>query len=181
MFYSIKYFNRTKNEVIRDLTDNFGDHHPAEFGYGVAFGFRLDSTSLLDEKYLKLYELEVFQHISTHNGDGTFTNQKIPLELEKWGENFPFYNQTLVREYLIGNYVWIKNKNYAIGGNRYSKERKSLSVNLRKWNPAKRNDCKTDTEIDAHIKLREFELIMIDSYFDIKDFNNPIYTYLTQY
>ena len=168
------------NTVIRDLTNDSEDHRPAEHGFAIAIGFRWETTSLLDDAYLQLYELQVQQHIAINTGGGFFDEQFIDLEVEKCGDLFPYYNQTLVRDFYINNYVWIKPKDYAITGNWYSSVVKSLNIYLSSWNALKRTDCKSYTVSDANLASQDFDIVIIDSYFDLKSFEKPIKTYLTQ-
>ena len=93
------------NSVIRDLTKDVEDHQPAEHGFAIAVGFRFDETSLLDEDYLKLYELDIDQYIAVHLGDGVFDETFTPLEVEKCGDSFPYHDQQLIKDFKIDNYV----------------------------------------------------------------------------
>jgi len=118
------------NTVIRDLTNDSEDHKPAEHGFAIAIGFRWGTTSLLDEDYLQLYELQVQQYIAKNIGGGFFEEKLIDLEVEKCGDLFPYYNQTLIKDFYINNYVCVKPKDYAITGNWYSSVVKSLNIYL---------------------------------------------------
>ena len=168
------------NTVIRDLTNDFDDHKPAEHGFAIAIGFRWDDTSFLDEEYLQLYDLSVYQYRSNSLGGGAFNETYVPLEIEKWGDTFPYEDQQLIKDYRIDNYVCIKPKDYAITGNWYSDIVKSLNIVLSSCDWSKRSDCKPYTDTDAHITNRYFDVVIIDSYFDLKSFEKPIKSYLTQ-
>ncbi|CAI2360477.1 unnamed protein product [Moneuplotes crassus] len=171
--------NYTFHSIVRDLTNDHEDEFPGRFGFDIAIGFRGDTTSLLDPIYQKLYELEVVQKIVTNNG-GIITEQLVPLELQKCGSDFPYSEASLIKEFKINQYVCIKNKDFAVSGNRYSPVRKSVRISLRKCNSSKTVDCKTDSEIDADALLRELEVLMIDSYFDMNSISHPVKTFLTQ-
>ncbi|CAI2368877.1 unnamed protein product [Moneuplotes crassus] len=164
---------------IRDLSKDHDHHFPGQHGFDLAIGFRLDNTSLLDTKYLQLYELEVSQKIIT-NTNGILSEQNTPLQVQKCEGNLPHANQTLLQEFNINQYVCIANKNYSIGGDRYSSIRKSISISLKKCDSSKRTDCKTTSEIDQDSVTRELEVLMIDSYFHLNNINDPVQTFLTQ-
>ncbi|CAI2360481.1 unnamed protein product [Moneuplotes crassus] len=171
--------NYTFHSIVRDLTNDHEDEFPGRFGFDIAIGFRGDTTSLLDPIYQQLYELEVVQKIVTNKG-GVITEQLLPLELQKCGSDFPYSKASLVEDFKINQYVCIKNKDFSVSGNRYSQVRKSIGISLSKCNSTKTADCKTDSEINADALLRELEVLMIDSYFDLNSISNPVQTYLTQ-
>ena len=68
-----------------------------------------------------------------------------------------------------------------MSGNWYSEIRKSLRISFRKCNSLKRNDCIDDPAfVRNHFLSKEFDVVMIDSYFDLESFDKPIKNYLTQ-
>jgi len=169
------------NTVVNDLSKTTADHKPAEHGFTIAVGLRDDSTSFLDEEYLKYYELQINQYESTQLENGTFINELKALEFEKWGDNFPFEDQDLIKKYYIDRYVWIKSNNFTITGNRYSDSLKALLIEFRKCDPSKRSDWETDDSVVAnHLSNQYVDILMIDSYFDSHSFDNPVKSYLTQ-
>ena len=130
------------NSVIRDLTKDVEDHQPAQHGFAIAVGFRFDDDSLLDEEYLKYYELDIDQYIAVHLGNGVFDETFTALEVQKWEDSFPYEDQQLIKDFKIDNYVWIKPKNYNLTGNWYSDINKAISIYLMRWDSSKRSDCK---------------------------------------
>ncbi|CAI2385654.1 unnamed protein product [Moneuplotes crassus] len=169
------------SRIIKDLTTDTSEHKPAEHGFAVALGFRYRNVSLLDEELLKKYKVTAYQYHSISDPvNGGWINKWTELDLVKCGENFPYKNKTLLAHYNIDNYVCIKPTNYSLLGNWYTDIGKGLRIFIDKCTSYYRDDCDSDEDIYSDVFQDWFDIIMVDNYFDPKDFTNPIKSYLTQ-
>ncbi|CAI2385653.1 unnamed protein product [Moneuplotes crassus] len=169
------------SRVIKDLTTDTTEHKPADHGFAVALGFRYRNVSLLDEELLKKYKVAAYQYHSISDPvNGGWINNWTELDLVKCGENFPYKNKTLLAHYNIDNYVCIKPTNYSLLGNWYTDIGKELRILIDKCTSYYRDDCDSDEDIYSDVFKDWFDIIMVDNYFDPKDFTNPIKSYLTQ-
>lgn len=168
------------NSVIRDLTKDFQDHKPAEHGFAVAIGLRFSDTSLLDDEMLRRYQIRAYQYQAITKPGGEFDETYTELELVSCKDHFPYFNKTLMDYYMIHNYVCIKPTDYSIAGNWYTEVSKSLELEFYKCTVDDRDDCYDDETIYDDIFYEYVEILMINSYFDLNSFDDPIKTYLTQ-
>ncbi|CAI2378946.1 unnamed protein product [Moneuplotes crassus] len=165
--------------VVRDLNSDLSDNKPAEHGFAMAIGFRWNNISFLDEAFLRMYKVRAYQY-SAILQTGGWNETEEELELVRCQDYFPYYNQTHLKRYRINNHVCIKVKDYSIAGNLYTDISKTLRIKISKCSSADRGDCYESKDIDEYIFYQYLEVVMINSYFDLHSFDDPIKTYLTQ-
>ncbi|CAI2358830.1 unnamed protein product [Moneuplotes crassus] len=167
------------NTMIKDLQGEANIHRPAEHGFALALGMRRSNNSFLDEEYLRIFQVKAYQYRGVTARDGSFTETREELELVRCKDNFPFYNKTQLEVFGINNHVCIKPTNYSITGNWYSDISESLEITVKKCDDSERSDCYKESEVDEEKFHQHVEVVMINSYFDLGSFSNPIKTYLT--
>ncbi|CAI2380995.1 unnamed protein product [Moneuplotes crassus] len=168
------------SSIMRDPSTDTTEHFPAQKGFAIAFGLRDSDHSFLDEHYLKMFNLEVFQRttVKLSNGDTNITNEK--LEVTRCEDYLPYQNKTILKTFKIDKYVCVKPTNYVISGNWYTDVLKNLRITVEKCTTLVRDDCAEEDTINSELGGYWFDVVMIDSYFDRKSFSNPIKSYLTQ-
>ncbi|CAI2383311.1 unnamed protein product [Moneuplotes crassus] len=167
------------SRVIRDLNQDLSDHKPAQHGFAIGIGFRWNNISFLDEEFLKMYRIRAYQFSAILQPSG-WKETEEELELVKCKDHFPYYNQTQLKRFRINNFVCIKTKDYSLVGNLITDVSKTLKIKIGKCSTSERTDCDTSSYPDNYIFSQYLEVAMINSYFDVKSFNDPIKTYLTQ-
>lgn len=83
--------------------------------------------------------------------------------------------------YLIKfRYLCVDTKDFAISGNWYSDTSKAIFISFGRCDPNERDDCEDENDIDNDIVGYTMEIVMIDSYFDLHNFTQPIGSFLTE-
>eukprot|EP00347_Sterkiella_histriomuscorum_P017061 403350812 len=111
--------------------------------------------------------------------DGTFSREFIDLDIPyskcELGRNFFYQNKEEIKNYGIEKFYCPDWKNLTLQGNWYSPQYKVLSLGFRR---CRGNNCATEEEFKAWISKITMQEIIISSYFDVKDFENPVHYFL---
>jgi hypothetical protein len=171
--------NVTTNTEIKDLANYPEFHNIGKSGFFLAFGFRLRNYGILDrEEYISLSVQEItYESI----GVGSWNTILRDLPLKAWGNDFRIDNKKRVESYNFDKYVCVDSSDYSIGGNWYSDKSKFISIKIKPWdNSTFSGTWETIGNIDSFIENEEFDLVMIDKYFDAESYDESVKQYITQ-
>lgn len=84
-------------------------------------------------------------------------------------------NKSEITKFNIDQMLCIKEKDYTIGGDKYSDDFQFLEITLKKCTGV---TCLNQTEIDRVINKLDLTLLVVNAYLDFKDFNDPVKHFL---
>jgi hypothetical protein len=172
--------NFTTNTVVKDLTVDTQYEDIGKSGFVIAIGLRNHGTSLLDDSYRQYIEVKVEEIEWILNANKTWTRNKKDLKIEKCGDNFAYDNKTIVQQFGFDKYVWVTSNDYQIGGNWYAPKSKYIEINLRPWSNSTYSTCQSSDDIDWFISNEIMDIVMLDKYFDLHNFDDPVGEFITE-
>ena len=86
-----------------------------------------------------------------------------------------YSNKSEITNFKIDQMVCVKEKDYKIGGDKYSDDFQFLEITLKKCTGV---NCLNQTEIDKVINKLDLTLLVVNAYLDFKDFNDPVKHFL---
>ena len=172
---SINFANTT---IERDLIVEKQDHVLPENGFFIAIGLRGLTDEILDPIFNYYFQLKVTQVEYVLNENKIWETINTNIELERWGDKFPYANKTIIDLFNFDGYACLKSDDYAIGGNWYSDRSKYFIISLEEWD-YNTNECATYNEINSNAASFDLDIIILDRYFDLENFEQPIKSYLT--
>ena len=125
----------------------------------------------MDSSYINL-QVNQFTNVRDTAGNGT----KVNIPYQKWGDDFKFYNQTLVKKQGINNYYCPKSQNLSVMGNLYSDNYTYFEITIQRWYDE--DNCKDDTILNSVLTTSYLQLALVNTYFYFDDYNSPVHTYL---
>lgn len=148
-------------------------HKPGEYGFGLGV----------------VYTDAYFQHVTDPSySDITFnqdiyeiiTNKDISLnatELPKkvWGNDFPLPTKRLVEDLDLKEAICLNTTDWSIGGSYFTYEYRVLRIKFKKCTGA---GCQSDTDIATKLYAGRLNLSIVNKYFDLDDYDEPIKNYL---
>ncbi|CAI2360554.1 unnamed protein product [Moneuplotes crassus] len=168
----------TTNNIVRDVSVDLDAHKPAEKGFSIAFGFRDQDLSVLSDNAKRYFKIWANQFSRQLHSDGTITHTNTELELVDCKDHFPYYNKTLLSTFKIDNFACIKPLDYEITGNAYTDSAKYVEIFVQICDFDERSDCEYYDIIENFLLNAPFDVVMIDSYFDLENYTDPVQTYL---
>jgi len=75
----------------------------------------------------------------------------------------------------MNKYICPDTDDFVVMGNTYSSIQKDFEIKINRWSGS---SCKTDAEIDAEMENTNINILMVNSYFDFDDYDEPVKTYL---
>jgi hypothetical protein len=172
--------NFTTTTIAKDLTVELDYLDIAKEGFFIAIGIRNNRYTLLEPEYRKYVELTVQEIEWILSPAGLWTKKAKNLKLEACGDNFAYKNRTIVEEFYFHKYVWVTSDDYQIGGNWYSERSKYIEIRIKKWSNSTYSTCESSDNITSFIEGKELDIVMLDKFFDLKNFDNPIGSYITE-
>lgn len=165
----------TKNTIVKNLASDNTTHYPGRIGLAFAFDWLTeDNESLINET--TFIDIKIIQVAQTLQPNGQYKREETELQYEPCGTKFPYDDQAQVKLFGLQDYLCLKTKDWPISGNYYSKNEKYIEIRgNRCTTPAL---CETPDDIKDKVKGSYIDLVMINSYFDFEDFNQPIKKYL---
>lgn len=172
MFISNKSSNTT-NKIVNDLLHDNTKHFIGKNTFAFAVKFKGVSPELmLDPTYF-----DFGFYISTYSKDGEnmWTVNKTSIGYKECNNDFPFLSSEIHTKLKVDKYLCPNTTDYFVSSNHISDNYSVVEVSLFK---CQGSHCKSDQEIDKAIRENWLDILLIDSYFDFSDFENPIKTYL---
>eukprot|EP00347_Sterkiella_histriomuscorum_P005886 403354899 len=149
----------------------------------ITFAFMLSNyfvDTFYDDSYygkfvLKQSVISILKNATDGSSYRRFKSYFIPFSKCEIGKNMFYPNSQEIKQYGIHNYFCPDWQNLTIQGNWYSPEYKVISLFFQRCKGA---NCATDDELKTWIKNKWVQEIIISSYFDIKDYENPVHYFL---
>lgn len=88
---------------------------------------------------------------------------------------FSYPDEDIVSLYGINKLICLKNQNYSLQGDYYSRDFKYLEIKLFKCNPnLPTSNCSNTSTINSFFENLDFSVAFVNSYFDFSDYEQPI-------
>ncbi|CDW75112.1 UNKNOWN [Stylonychia lemnae] len=115
--------------------------------------------------------------INQSNGESyrEFLDYSIPFSKCQIGKNFFYPDPSEIKNYNIESFYCPDWLNLTIQGNWYSPEYKVVTLGFRR---CQGKNCSTEDEFRQWIKKITMQEIIISSYFDVSDYENPVHYFL---
>mmetsp|Transcript_43536 Transcript_43536/g.51245 ORF Transcript_43536/g.51245 Transcript_43536/m.51245 type:complete len:204 (-) Transcript_43536:508-1119(-) len=112
----------TKTSITTSVSDLISDSDPIELkDTTFMFAFNIIGASfdiLTDESY---FDMTVFKYFKTKDSEtGELYTDVQQIELQRCGDTFKYYNQTVIKKFGIDNYICPKSMDLTVQGNLYS-------------------------------------------------------------
>ncbi len=107
------------------------------------------------------------------DGKAIRKKEKRELEIGRCGtELFQYPVKQDIIDYNIANLMCIKNKNYSLEGDFYSRRFRYLQIKMLKCNPKTSSvPCKSQAEISKFLNPLRFSFPFVNQYLDFSDFD----------
>jgi hypothetical protein len=174
---TVKYNSTT---VVKDLTQHPVDLDIAKNGFRLSLGLTTQNYSLLEHEIRKYIEIKVEEVEYVHEQSGEYVSNRRKLEMEQCGDNYPYHDKEIVKRNNLHKYVWITTDDYQIAGDWYSNRSKVIEISVNRWNNSTYSTCASLQNIDWFIEENELDVVMLNHYFDLHNFEQPIQSFLTQ-
>jgi hypothetical protein len=166
----------------KDLTNESREHFVSDYDFFIAVGIEGINNSFNDHELRQYYEISVgnFERVRK---DSNISIEKVKdLELEPWGMEFPLENKAIVVSNNLQNYMCVKPSNrYGLKGNFYNEVFRYVNITLSMWNNSTyANNWKSREEIEAYTLYKRFNIIMMNRFFELDNFDMPVQEFLTQ-
>ena len=192
--FTLNTMNMNIKSTVKDISKDDQSHHPIDNSFDYAFTIKQNDYSH-------------FANLSDYFEDGRLTLKAYQIEIEAPNEvgssQMEYYSMKEVElEQCIHNprmkkrlnevmksaedYFCIKDYDYEIKGNRYSEHRKYIQLEFRtchwEYNNGERDTpWEQFSELYYNLTQQYFiEVVMVDSYFDDKNIDEPVAHYLTE-
>lgn len=172
--------NFTTTNIVRDLTEDNKDHFPAQHNFFIAVGLENWTIDLLDDYFKPYIEISVRQISWEYSEETGWYQDNKQLNVSAWGDNFEYADKELIESFNFDNYIWIFDEDYSIGGNWYSEKSKYIQIDLKRCDSEVNDYCESESEIDWLVNGETFDIVMLDRYFDLENFDEPISEYITE-
>ena len=140
----------------------------------VYFAVKLNGQNpekLFDPTYFN-FKISQMSYIKSSSG---FSAKETVIEYEFWGDKFPHVEKFVYDRIGLSTYVCPKNTDFFIRANFNSDNYEAIQITIGKWTG---NNCKSESEINNVMNKNYIDIVVVSSYFDFEDYENPIHYYL---
>jgi hypothetical protein len=142
----------------------------------------LTNFDVIGESYIQLHVYEVTEG---YDSFGDRITSKRELMIENCRTNFSYPNKALLSEYNVDMYKCLKDRSFKLKGNKYSRDRIYLNIEITRCisnfdDIFNFDQWEIDEVVDQTVSPLDVEILMIDKYFDMNSFDDPIKDVLTE-
>ena len=122
-----------------------------------------------------MFSLKITENIYTQV-EGNFIPLSTDLGYQLWDPNdLPKLSTEFISRRLSSSLYWPQNKSYRVAGNYLSESMHFISINIKRWQGT---GWKSTKEIDNVINKAVFSILILNSYMDFNDYENPVKSYI---
>ena len=122
-----------------------------------------------------MFTLQISESTFTQVDDYYFP-VSTDLGYKLWDSNdLPGISNEFIARGLTLSLYWPKNKDYRVAGNYLSEDMRFISIVLKRWQGS---GWKSTADIDNAINKVVFSIMILNSYMDFNDYENPVKSYI---
>jgi len=174
ILFTQDYAQESTTTKVTDLYNTDEVHEIGDAGFAFAFAYTGDNAEfLLDSQY---FTLRIIQNKFFRDENNDITNITEDLGAQLCGDNFPYNKQNELDRLSIATFFCPVNYGYSLTSNQYSDYHENIEIRLERCSTG----CVSSVLINSFIQDGSFELVTVNSYFDFKDYSDPVKQYLQQ-
>ena len=165
--------NTSFNTVINDLSKDTEALNLTNSNFQFAIRVSNYATGSLTQND-SYFSINLKQYEITDNQE---TSQDIGLSL--WGDRFNYeFSRSNIAQEVSTTFLCPDSYDFQIQGDNFASIFKYVQLQLNKWENGTGIQWESQTNIDNAVNQINIQILVVNSYFDFEDFNNPLKTYI---